>query len=571
MAADTALILVGDNPAALDALVAPFSRRLARAGWSRRSADPFVRVYSPTAARVEVTPALDGHGVLIGDIYDSEGRAVAARERGVLGCRRLDPDRARSVCANYWGRYLLVRRADGDVAILRDPSGALECVVWRKGGVTLIATGCADVIDPWLPEDLAIDWDEVVAMVRRPGEHRHALPLSGLQTVAAGELRTIRVDTNHGEQIWSPAEVYRRGRGRPAPDLRAVVQQTVRSLAGDRAWVVEVSGGLDSAIVAASLSADQRERVAAWVNHYVDQPEGDERPYARAVVAPFGGVLTEVRRDGLGLDGRRLAQSANGFRPAINDIDPDYNADIAKRIEATGAWGSLTGQGGDAVFFQMPTLLVGVDELCERGLQARGAVIHRLARWLRKPAWPTVLGQSWHEHLKDRKGWDHPWLDDLKGVPPAKALQISVLAFCQSFQAEAVRSRLGPCINPLLSQPVMEAGLAMSTVDLTWGGRDRSAARAAFRDVLPHLIFDRRSKGELSAYYGEAVAGRLGFLRDYLLGGALAEAGLIRLDFDDQLSRDAMVWKGGHSELLTLALIEAWVRRWKARLAALRP
>ena len=54
MAADTALILVGDNPAALDALVAPFTRRLARAGWSRRSADPFVRVYSPTAARVEV-------------------------------------------------------------------------------------------------------------------------------------------------------------------------------------------------------------------------------------------------------------------------------------------------------------------------------------------------------------------------------------------------------------------------------------------------------------------------------------------------------------------------------------
>ena len=156
-------------------------------------------------------------------------------------------------------------------------------------------------------------------------------------------------------------------------------------------------------------------------------------------------------------------------------------------------------------------------------------------------------------------------------MPPAKALQISVLAFCQSFQAEAVRSRLGPCINPLLSQPVMEAGLAMSTVDLTWGGRDRAAARAAFRDAIPHSIFDRRSKGELSAYYGEAVAGRLGFLRDYLLGGALAEAGLIRPDLDDQLSRDAMVWKGGHSELLTLALIEAWVRRWKARLAALRP
>ncbi|MCH6070550.1 asparagine synthase, partial [Salmonella enterica] len=79
----------------------------------------------------------------------------------------------------------------------------------------------------------------------------------------------------------------------------------------------------------------------------------------------------------------------------------------------------------------------------------------------------------------------HPWTDDLAGVPPAKALQIAVLSFCQSFQGPSVRSRLGPCVNPLLSQPVMEAGLALSTVDLTWGGRDRAMVRAAFADALP--------------------------------------------------------------------------------------
>ena len=45
-------------------------------------------------------------------------------------------------------------------------------------------------------------------------------------------------------------------------------------------------------------------------------------------------------------------------------------------------------------------------------------------------------------------------LQGLGGVPPAKALQMSALAFCQTFQGLAVRSRLGPCLNPLLSQPV---------------------------------------------------------------------------------------------------------------------
>ena len=112
----------------------------------------------------------------------------------------------------------------------------------------------------------------------------------------------------------------------------------------------------------------------------------------------------------------------------------------------------------------------------------------------------------------------------------------------------------------------MEAGLAMSAVDLTWGGRDRSAARDAFVDVLPPSLFSRRSKGELGAYYGEAVAERLDFLRDYLLGGALAEAGLLDPGLDDRLTREALLWRGGFSELLSLALTEAWVRRWQSRL-----
>ena len=40
----------------------------------------------------------------------------------------------------------------------------------------------------------------------------------------------------------------------------------MRALAGDRPWITEVSGGLDSAIVAGVLTADQRRNVAAWVN-----------------------------------------------------------------------------------------------------------------------------------------------------------------------------------------------------------------------------------------------------------------------------------------------------------------
>jgi asparagine synthase (glutamine-hydrolysing) len=71
----------------------------------------------------------------------------------------------------------------------------------------------------------------------------------------------------------------------------------------------------------------------------------------------------------------------------------------------------------------------------------------------------------------------------------------------------------------------------------------------------------------LGAYYGGAVAERLGYLRDYLLGGALAEAGLIDHRLEDRLDRDILLWRGGHSDILSLALTEAWLRRWRARLA----
>ncbi|GAA0625044.1 lasso peptide isopeptide bond-forming cyclase [Brevundimonas kwangchunensis] len=565
MGVDSFVVLVGDTAAALEAVVAPMRRRLAGAGWSCRVSHPFVAVYAPSD-RLAITAGLDGHGVLIGQMFGNSGRATPTSELAVLACRPLDATAARRLVAERWGRYVLIRRTAGDTAILRDPSGAIEAVCWRRSGVTLIASSAAPVLDRLLPDDLALDWEAVARLVGRGGEYRHSLALTKLTPIAGGELRVVGAGGSHGAQIWRPADIYRGGRDRPA-DLRSVVQTAVRSLAGDHRWIAEVSGGLDSAIVAASLEPLQRDRVAAWVNHYVEHPEGDERAYARAVVARHSHGLTEVRREGLNLSAERLARTTDAFRPATNDIDTDYNDDIAVRVREGGAWGSLTGQGGDAVFFQMPSPLIAFDELQERGLWARPAAVHRIARWTRRSLWPSAWLRALQEHRRSRADWDHPWLDDLKGVPPAKALQISILAFCQTFQGQAARSREGVCVNPLLSQPVMEAGLSWSTVDLTWGGRDRFAARAAFKDVLPPSIYARRSKGELGAFYGEAVAGQLPFLKDYLLGGALAQAGLLD-DLEPDLAREALLWRGGFSRLLTLALTEAWIRRWTSRLAA---
>lgn len=570
MSAGSFAILVGDDAAALQALCDGASARFSEAGWTARVSRPFLRVYAPTEGRLEITESFDGHGVLVGHLFANDGRALEHTERRAVGSTDLDVGRAAEIVADRWGRYVLVRRRSGAVSVLRDPSGAIEAVAWRRAGVTLIAPDAPSVLLDLLPPDLEIDWSAVAALVRRPAMPGRFLALRGLTPVAAGELRTFGPGVSRSTQIWKPSAIYRRARRRSPPDLRATVDRAVQALAGDRPWVVEVSGGLDSAIVCAALAEDQRARATAWINHYAPQPEGDERRYARSVVGAFGADLTEVARTRLTLCAARLAGSADGFRPALNDLDPDYNDDTDRRIADTGAWGSLTGQGGDAVFYQMPSFLIAFDELIERDWRFRPRVVHWVARWTGRSLWPAAWLKAWREDRRVRETLDHPWLDDLRGVPPAKALQISALAACQIFQGGATRSRTGPCVNPLLSQPVMEAGLAWSAVDLTWGGRDRAAARAAYHDALPPEIFSRRSKGELGAFYGQAVAAHLPFLRPYLLDGALAGAGLIGADLEPELTREALLWRGSFSRLLTLALTEAWVRHWSERLARRR-
>ena len=567
MSADAVLVLAADeHVGALEALTGPLARRLAAAGWSRRSAFPFLWIYAPKASRLTITLAFDGHGAVIGDLFDRTGTALAEPARRIVANQPLTPDAAGHFVDAHWGRYLLIRRSVAGTAVLRDPSGAVECVLWRRPGVTVITSSAAAALDPLLPEIVGLDWDEVAHLARRPGEFRHPLALRGLHPVAAGELATVTDAGVAARQVWSPAEVYRSKRRSLSPEeLRGGVRTAVQALAGDRTWIAELSGGLDSAVVGMALDDDQRARVAAWVNHYVADPEGDERAYARAVLEPHHLTLTEVAREGLTLDEDRFRRTAEAFRPAINDLDPDYNDDIANRIEATGAWGSLTGQGGDAVFFQMATPLILADEICERGLRARAAVAHRLARWTRRSLWPNSFWRAWMSQRRSERD-PHPWLEDLKGVPPAKAQQIEVVTYCQTFQAQAFRSRQGPCVHPLLSQPVMELGLALSTVDLTWGGRDRAALRAAFSADLPGRLIRRRSKGELGAYYGRAVAAHLPFLRDYLLGGVLAEGQVLPDAIEDRLTYEHLLWRGGHGEILSLALTEAWARRWMERL-----
>lgn len=526
-------------------------------------------------------------GVVIGSVFDTReaqaGRGQVADLARLCGggavrlCRRLIED--------AWGSYVAVL-PDGDGApnIFRDPLGGLECLTWRRDGVYVVASRL-DLAAPHAPRDLSIDWAAVGALLRQKILSSAIVPLVGVHGVDPGVLRAA-----DGRQLrmWRPAEFARRraARARVQPEaLASVVDGCVAAWAMGRTGVLcEISGGLDSAIVLAGLGRAQAPVVGA-LNHYWSEPEADERVFARAVAQDAGIDLTEQAHGLLYLDAVKLSKVADAARPSFSAADPNYDADMATRLAELGADSLFTGQGGDAVFYQMAPAALAADLLL--GVpsgRSRGRSLALLAHRTRRTVWsllseavkarvapisaPPLVSFLTEAAAIPQPGDHHPWLCDLAGVSPAKRVQIRALTNNQSMFGDSLRGRAGRLIQPLMSQPVVELCLSIPAPLLAIGQTDRPFARAAYDGRIARCVLDRRWKGDLSVFFAQSMAVSLPFLRPFLMEGRLAEQGLIDpARLEPILHRDELIWFDHSGELTAAAILEAWVRHWEARLA----
>lgn len=551
--------------------------------WATKTSSAAVLVRTQRAPITRALP--DGRGLLVGEAWTRGGDADLDLPT-LLASASLQTQ-IRALCAGIWGRYVAILADGGGPAIFRDPSGGLEAFAWTRSGLTVIASSLpTDLVDLLAPP-MTLDWDRIAGYLAVPTSLSGPLALRGITAVAPGELLQQSGSQSVRASIWRPDAFVADDPEPPAilkGRLVRLTDQVVGALASGRGpLLAEVSGGLDSAIVAAALARRTDVEVKQWLNYYSLGAESDERAYAQALGTLHGFSITSVAKPLRPIDADGLAINAGALRPSLIGLDYLRDADVDERRRCVGANAIFTGQGGDVVFGQRLTALALTDHLRREGLGSlRLGSVRDLADWTGSSAW-TVLGQalaggSRRAPAKEGNGPSfmtdgarrvhvevHPWRCAQDQTPPGKRQQIERLAQAQLVTGDCRRSREADLIHPLLSQPLVEFCLSIPIDVLTGLKRDRALTRGAFASRLPDALLHRRSKGDMTSHYGQWVSASLPFLRGFLLDGRLAGQGIIDRDrLEAVLTPEQLAWGADYVSILFAAVLEAWVGRWEA-------
>lgn len=566
--------------------------RLAAEGWQARTNTDRVAVWTrdPVWPGVEVL----GAGVVIGDVHRRAGSAFwPPAGPDAAPC---DPGAfARRLAAEAWGAYVALLRPprSGPTEVFRDPSGALGCVTWSLGDSLHLVTDDVATAPGWLrPRGMALNWNRIAAILATPTAGTTEPIFDDVTGVGPGQMLTLGTNAPP-TAIWTPSGFARDD----GADLHWVEEELVRRvdaaaealIGGHDRVVMELSGGLDSSILAGAIGATSLTgRVAHWLHYREMRPEADEARFARAVTERLGVPLLEQPKSFEPLDEESLKEIGVFSRPAIGAMDGMRDRFETELLGRSGATAIVSGQGGDGVFFQYPTALVAADEFARRGWGAwRSPLLANVARRTRQSVW-SVVGQvqaakrgretrpSGTSALLTRQ-WaeiapriEHEWVTAARraGLPPGKVLHVEGIAVTHFFYEPSRRLAVADILMPLFTQPVMELCLSVPVPDLAGGSYDRPFARRAFAHRIPEAVLNRRTKGALTAHVARRVAASCDILRPYLVHGCLADAGLLDRDkLSHTLDPERlMTGQAQHAmHVLNAAAVEAWVRHWQGR------
>ncbi|QDX26884.1 hypothetical protein FPZ54_13285 [Sphingomonas suaedae] len=524
----------------------------------------------------------DGNGFVWGTIFDrmTSGRIVEKVDA------RLSTDPIERFVERQWGGYLAIRKTGRAFEIFRDPSGAIPCYHARIDGVEIFTTRPEFLFDAGLIH-ADIDWTILAQSLVYRSLRPARTPLRGVSelmpgTAAASEDGQLRLRT-----AWTPWRFTA-----PANEIRSAAEATEQvwrattSCVG--AWarcferpLLEISGGLDSSIVAAVLA--QVGANPACITFAAAPGDPDETPYARAAADHLGFQLEVLRADVSDVDLAR-SNARDLPRPCARAFAQAHETKLRAIAAREGSDAFFSGGGGDNVFGYLRSVLPVIDRwkrgdpgllrtmtdmatLAEVSLwEIFTRSVQRAFRWRAARRWladEQLLARAAIRDLPFPQG--HPWVDAPATTLPGKLVHGRAMIVIQNHLEGLDRLHDAPVISPLISQPIFETCMAIPTWLWCERGMNRAVARRAFADRLPPEVIERRSKGAFDTYCAQVFLANRSAIREMLLGGALARQGLL-----DTTTIEAKLVPNAASaaemlRLLDLVDTEAWICAWESR------
>lgn len=536
-----------------------------------------VAVGDAAAARIKLA---GGRGIYWGHVFD---RKTFTRVTDG-GERLLRPPN--EILRTLWGGYVAIRSFGDMVEVLRDPSGTVACYYAQIDGAHLITSKPDLLFDHGLLTP-SIDWSIVAQSLVYRDLRPARTALRNIDEVLPGVALEIRGDRAQSHCCWSPWFFAQPARQTIDPTAAADTLRTTLTRAIS-AWsdsfqtpIIELSGGLDSSIVAAAAT---RSRSTLCMTFGPADGDPDERPWARAVAARTGLSLQELVPDGSIIDLMRT-DSASLPRPCGRALSQAFDGPLRELAQHLGADAFLGGGGGDSVFCFLHSALPVNDRLAQEGfrlgLLTTAADIAQLARTNVWTVLLTALRYSMQpasrmpkpmtnpflaDHVRESTPWPagNPWIEAPAEILPGKRRHVwSILAIQNHLEGHG-REMVAPLISPLMSQPVLETCIGIPTWMWCEGGNNRAVARTAFRDLLPTAIVDRRTKVAFTGIIHRLVRAQLPALREILFSGTLARENMLDTKRLEAFLQGVAVSDDKLPELMALVEVEAWSRHWEA-------
>ena len=518
-------------------------------------------------------------GVLIGHLFSKDGSPAKPGHLPPTSPEQF----AKYLLTHYWGEYLLIQTTAGPIAgldVLRDPSGGVPCVYALQGGSGFITSdiSLATGLDLYTQR---VDWSFIPQALAYPHVKTARTGLVGVRELLPACSLLLRHTGATIREDWSPWTFVTPSQRHHDPraaetEIRTTIVSVVKAWAEtDKAVLMELSGGLDSSIVAACLNGTKAQ--VSCCTLVTPVPGADEQQYARLMTDALGIVLQAEK---LGFENARFDSLpfVPTVTPRLGILQHVVNEAMEAAAQTFGAASFFSGGGGDSVFCYLGNAVPAADAFREKGLSAGLTAIRDLSSLHQCTHWKAMqltlkklLRGAKAPHKADRTFLapaitifspdPHPWFVVPAGTLPGDQERIADLAGTQVYRDSAPRGWTRWLRLPLLSQPVMEACLRVPSWMWIAGGQNRAIARAAFADQLPRGVLERRSKGTFMNYFGAIYQREKLRMREYLLSGELRahqllDAGSLETFFDAKLPpRDT-----SFTRIFDLCMIENWAR-----------